>query len=85
MNRIVFAFVALVCVSAHAGNVASSPQSVQPLLLSNHLPDVAVRTMDGKATTLASVVAGEPAVLGGEAAEVTKVGHALEASRPLHT
>jgi peroxiredoxin len=57
---LVFLFI---CVSAHAGEVASSPQTVRPILLGNHLPDVAVRTMDGRSTPLSEVVAHKPAVL----------------------
>lgn len=63
MPRCLFALVASLCISAHAADVASSPETVRPILLSNHLPEVTVHKMDGKATTLADVVAGQPAVL----------------------
>lgn len=61
--RVVALVLIFICVSAHAGEVASSPQTVRPILLGNHLPDVAVRTMDGKSTTLSEIVAHKPAVL----------------------
>lgn len=64
MRHILLAFVAFLGIGfAHAAGVASSPQTVQPILLGNHLPDAAVRTMKGESTTLAKAVAGKPAVL----------------------
>ena len=48
---------------AAAAELASAPDQVRPILLGSRLPDVAMRTVDGKPTTLAKQVAGKPAIL----------------------
>lgn len=49
--------------AAHADDLAAAPDQVHPRLLGSRLPHVALRTLDGKATTLQAQVAGKPAVL----------------------
>lgn len=48
---------------ASAGELASAPDQVHPLLLGSQLPDVALRTPDGAPTTLKAQVGGKPAIL----------------------
>ena len=53
---------ALPAVAADAG-LASAPNQVRPLLLGSAMPDVDLKTLDGKPTTLKAQVAGKPTVL----------------------
>ena len=53
---------ALPAVAADA-SLASAPNQVRPLLLGSAMPDVDLKTLDGKPTTLKAQVAGKPAVL----------------------
>ena len=52
---------ALPAVAADAG-LASAPNQVRPLLLGSAMPDVDLKTLDGKPTTLKAQVAGMPTV-----------------------
>jgi peroxiredoxin len=49
--------------SAAAVELAGSPEQVRPLLLGSTMPEVALRTPDGKQTTLRTQVGGKPAIL----------------------
>ena len=53
---------ALPAVAADA-SLASAPNQVRPLLLGSAMPDVDLKTLDGKPTTLKAQVAGKPTVL----------------------
>ena len=53
---------ALPAVAADAG-LASAPNQVRPLLLGSAMPDVDLKALDGKPTTLKAQVAGKPTVL----------------------
>jgi peroxiredoxin len=46
-----------------AADLATAPDRITPLLLGTHLPDTALRTIDGKSTSLRDAVGGSPAVL----------------------
>ncbi len=46
-----------------ANEIAASPNQVHPLLLGTQLPDVALKTLDGKETTLWKQMDGKPAIL----------------------
>lgn len=46
-----------------AADLASAPDQVRPILLGSAMPDVALRTLAGKPTTLKAQVAGKPAIL----------------------
>jgi len=48
---------------AAAAELAASATEVRPILLGSKMPDVPLRTHDGKATTLAAQVGGQPAIL----------------------
>ena len=48
---------------AAAAEIAASATEIRPILLGSKLPDVALRTVEGKPTTLARQVAGKPAIL----------------------
>jgi peroxiredoxin len=50
--------------SGYAANeLAPSADQIRPVLLGSTLPDVALTTLNGKATTLKAQVAGKPAIL----------------------
>jgi peroxiredoxin len=49
--------------SVSAGELAPAPNQVHPILPGSPLPDVALRTLDGKPTTLRTQVGGKPAIL----------------------
>jgi peroxiredoxin len=46
-----------------AAELAPSADQVRPILMGSKLPDVALRTVSGEATTLAKQVGGKPAIL----------------------
>jgi peroxiredoxin len=46
-----------------ASEFPASPEKIQPILLGSKLPDVALTTLQGKATTLKQQVAGKPSIL----------------------
>jgi len=48
---------------AAATEIAASADEVRPILLGSKMPDVALRTVSGEATTLARQVGGQPAIL----------------------
>ena len=48
---------------AAAAEIAASATEIRPILLGSKLPDVALRTLEGEATTLARQVGGKPAIL----------------------
>ena len=48
---------------AAAAEIAASATEIRPILLGSKMPDVALRTVEGKPTTLARQVAGKPAIL----------------------
>lgn len=49
--------------ATRANELAAAPDQIRPILLGSKLPQVALRTLDGKATTLHAQVAGKPAIL----------------------
>ena len=49
--------------AAPAAELAPSADQVRPILMGSKLPDVALRTVSGEATTLSRQVAGNPAIL----------------------
>lgn len=49
--------------AAPAAELAAGADQVRPILMGSKLPDVAVRTLSGEATTLARQVGGKPAIL----------------------
>jgi peroxiredoxin len=49
--------------AAPAAELAPSADQVRPILMGSKLPDVALRTVSGEATTLAKQVGGKPAIL----------------------
>ncbi len=63
--RSLFPFVLAFFLSAGAmaADLASSPETVRPLLLGGEMPDAALRTIDGEPTSLLESVAGRPAVI----------------------
>jgi peroxiredoxin len=50
-------------VSFAATELAASADQIRPVLLGSKLPDVALTTLDGKATSLKEQVAGKPTIL----------------------
>ena len=54
---------AMVFGAANAADLAPAADQVRPVLLGSHLPDAAVTTIDGQATSLQKVVAAKPAIL----------------------
>ena len=48
---------------AAAAELAAAATEIRPILLGSRLPDVSLRTVDGKPTTLAAQVGGKPAIL----------------------
>ncbi|MEO8673293.1 MAG: peroxiredoxin-like family protein [Tahibacter sp.] len=50
-------------IDCSASELAASETQIQPILLGSTLPDVSVMRLDGKSSTLKSVVNGGPAVL----------------------
>ncbi|MEO5628945.1 MAG: redoxin domain-containing protein, partial [Thermomonas sp.] len=46
-----------------AADLASSQEQVRPILLGSKMPDVPLRTVAGKPTTLKAQVGGKPAIL----------------------
>ncbi|MEP7043275.1 MAG: peroxiredoxin-like family protein [Dokdonella sp.] len=63
MRYVLMLLAALLGGAGHAATIAASPDAVQPILLGSHLPDAAVRTIDGQPTSLSKAVGGKPAVL----------------------
>jgi hypothetical protein len=66
MTSLILAFLFLA--SAHAqpsfaGEAASSPETVRPLLPGMKIPDVKVSDLDGRTVALSEVLSGEPSVL----------------------
>lgn len=49
--------------TAPAAELAPAADQVRPILMGSKLPDVAMRTLSGEATTLARQVGGKPAIL----------------------
>lgn len=49
--------------AAPAAELAPGADQVRPILMGSKLPDVALRTLSGEATTLARQVGGKPAIL----------------------
>ena len=49
--------------AAPAAELAASAEQVRPILMGSKLPEVALRTVSGDATTLAKQVGGKPAIL----------------------
>jgi peroxiredoxin len=49
--------------SSASNELAASADQIRPALLGSKLPEVALTTLDGKATTLKAQVAGKPAIL----------------------
>ena len=56
-------FVSSMASSADAPAFPSTPEGIRPILLGTAMPDVALSTPAGKATTLAKAVDGKPAIL----------------------
>lgn len=64
MFRCAFAILLLLsAVTVTGADLAFAPDQVHPLLLGSQMPDVPLRTLDDKPTTLAAQVDGKPAIL----------------------
>ena len=64
MIRIILASVLMFSSPLFAANeIAASATEVHPLLLGSEAPDVALKTLDGKDTSLRKQMAGKPAIL----------------------
>lgn len=65
LKKLLMTGLLLVSALATAANpeFPSGPEQIRPLLLGTLLPDVALRTLDGGATTLAREVDGKPTIL----------------------
>jgi peroxiredoxin len=64
MKSILVVLLALFSITAFAANdFPPSADQVRPVLLNSKLPEVALTSLDGKATTLKAQVAGKPAIL----------------------
>ena len=64
MVRYVLATLLLMASSSMlAADLASSQEQVRPILLGSKMPDVPLRTVAGKSTTLKAQVGGKPAIL----------------------
>ncbi|MEO8002094.1 MAG: peroxiredoxin-like family protein, partial [Arenimonas sp.] len=64
MIRFLFALFLITSSAAafSANEFAASPEQVRPVLLASKMPDVAMTTLAGKATTLKAVAAGKPVI-----------------------
>ncbi|MEP6882476.1 MAG: peroxiredoxin-like family protein [Dokdonella sp.] len=64
MIRIILASLLMFSSPLFAANeIAASATEVHPLLLGSEVPDVALKTLDGKETSLRKQMAGKPAIL----------------------
>ena len=64
MVRLFFiAWLVLGATIVEAAGIADSPETVTPLLIGAHVPDVAVQALDGHSQSLVTITAGKPTVL----------------------
>jgi len=56
-------FLLIFSASVSAADLAAAPEQIRPILLGSAMPDVPLRTLAGKPTTLRAQVAGKPAIL----------------------